>query len=146
MTSVSLELLSHDQNEGPRHSFQAVDAKGNKVMLDANESALHTNFGARPMQLLLMALGGCSGVDVLSILAKQKQPVQKLLITITGERENTVPSPWKKVHVVFSFTEDVEEQKCRRACSLSLEKYCSVAETLRLAGATISWDIVINPI
>jgi putative redox protein len=141
MISVQLELQGSDQ-----HSFRAVDAKGNAVELDANESAQNTNLGARPMQLLLMALGGCSGVDILSILKKQKQKVEQLTITIQGERENKVPSPWKSVHVHFDFRGELDEQKCERACALSLEKYCSVAETLRLAGAHISWKLTVNQI
>ena len=141
MTSISLELRGSAQ-----YWFDATDAKGNVVALDANESAQNTNLGARPMQLLLMALGGCSGVDVLSILRKQKQDVEKLTINISGERENTVPSPWKKVHVVFSFEGRLDDQKCLRACSLSIEKYCSVAETLRLAGAVITWEVLVHQI
>jgi putative redox protein len=139
MISVSLELKGSEQ-----HWFDAIDAKGNVVALDANEAAQNTNLGARPMQLLLMALGGCSGVDVLSILKKQKQEVEKLTINISGERENSVPSPWKKVHVVFNFEGQIDDQKCVRACSLSIEKYCSVAETLRLAGASITWEALVH--
>jgi putative redox protein len=139
MISVTLELQGSEQ-----HSFKAVDARGNVVELDANESAQNTNLGARPMQLLLMALGGCSGVDILSILKKQKQKVEQLSITINGERENKVPSPWKSVDVIFNFKGELDEQKCERACALSLEKYCSVAETLRLAGASITWSLTVN--
>ena len=139
MISIQLEL------QGAEHySFKAVDAKGNVVELDANESAQNTNLGARPMQLLLMALGGCSGVDVLSILKKQKQNVEGLTISINGERENKVPSPWKSVHVHFHFRGSLDGQKCERACALSLEKYCSVAETLRLAGASITWKATVT--
>jgi putative redox protein len=139
MISVTLQLQGTEQ-----HSFQAVDAKGNVVELDANESAQNTNLGARPMQLLLMALGGCSGVDILSILKKQKQKVEQLTITINGERENKTPSPWRSVHVIFDFRGELDQQKCERACALSLEKYCSVAETLRLAGASITWNVTVN--
>lgn len=139
MTSVKLQLQGSEQ-----HAFKAVDAKGNGVQLDANESAENTNLGARPMQLLLMALGGCSGVDVLSILKKQKQKVEQLTITVNGERENKVPSPWKSVHLIFDLAGELDRQKCERACSLSIEKYCSVAETLRLAGATITWSVTVN--
>jgi putative redox protein len=139
MISVQLELQGSEQ-----HFFQAVDAKGNVIPMDANESAQNTNLGARPMQLLLMALGGCSGVDVLSILKKQKQKVEQLSITIQGERANAVPSPWKSVHVIFTFKGELDVQKCERACSLSVEKYCSVAETLRLAGANITWKAIVN--
>lgn len=139
MISVQLALEGSDQ-----HSFRAVDPKGNVVELDANEAAQNTNLGARPMQLLLMALGGCSGVDVLSILKKQKQKVDGLTITINGERENKVPSPWKSVHVIFDFRGELDAQKCERACALSLEKYCSVAETLRLAGAQITWKATVT--
>jgi len=137
MTSVTLEL-----NGADHYYFQAEDAKSNSIRIDANESAENTNLGLRPMQLLLMALGGCSGVDVISILKKQKQPVTQLHITINGERDNKVPSPWKTVHVIFNFEGAIDEQKCLRACSLSLDKYCSVAEALRLAGATITWEVV----
>ena len=139
MISVQLELQGSEQ-----HFFQAVDAKGNVISMDANESAQEYELGARPMQLLLMALGGCSGVDVLSILKKQKQKVEQLSITIQGERANTVPSPWTSVHVIFSFKGELDAQKCERACSLSVEKYCSVAETLRLAGASITWKAIVN--
>ena len=139
MIHINLQLKGDDP-----YFFEATDPKGNTISIDANESAQQTNLGARPMQLLLMALGGCSGIDILSILKKQKQKVDQLHIRVTGERANTVPSPWKTVHVVFRFEGDVDEQKCIRACSLSIEKYCSAAETLRLAGAAITWEVSVN--
>lgn len=139
MISVQLQLQGAEQQW-----FDAVDAKGNIVAIDANEAAQNTNLGVRPMQLLLSALGGCSGIDVLSILKKQKQQVEQLTITVQGERENGVPSLWKSIHVVYEFTGALDQQKCDRAVSLSVEKYCSVAETLRLAGATITWETIIH--
>jgi putative redox protein len=139
MISVNLQL----RGEEP-YFFETTDAKGNAISIDANESAQNTNLGVRPMQLLLMALGGCSGIDILSILKKQKQKVEQMRINVTGERVKAVPSPWKRVHVIFHFEGPLDEQKCIRACALSIDKYCSVAETLRLAGATISWEVLVN--
>ena len=94
--------------------------------------------GFRPMQTLLGALCGCSAVDVISILKKQKQELTNLEIEADGQREaGKEPSLWKTVHVVFRLSGKIDPSKGFRAVDLSIEKYCSVAETLRLAGATI---------
>jgi putative redox protein len=103
------------------------------------------NSGVRPMQSLLMALGSCSGIDIVSILKKQKQRLDALKMTIEGEREaGKEPSLWKTIHVLFEFSGDIDPDKAKRACQLSIEKYCSVAETLRRAGAEINWSVVVN--
>jgi putative redox protein len=92
------------------------------------------------MQTLLMGLGGCSGVDIVSILKKQRQDVQGLNMIIVAEREkDKEPSLWKYIHVTFQFKGSVDADKANKACALSIDKYCSVAATLRAAGATIEW-------
>jgi putative redox protein len=80
-----------------------------------------------------------------AILKKQKQPIDNFKMHIKGQREkDKTPALWEKIHVLFELTGDIDEDKAKRACALSIDKYCSVAETLRRAGATISWEVKVN--
>ena len=124
--------------------FEARDANGHSVNIDTSPETGGNNFGVRPMQLLLMGLGGCSGIDILSILKKQRQSVSAFRMYIEGERQKgTDPSLWKTITIVFELKGNIDKAKAEKACSLSLEKYCSVSETLRKAGADISWKVII---
>jgi len=90
--------------------------------------------------MLLMGLGGCSGIDIVSILKKQKQQVDGFRIHIDGERQaGKDPSLWKEIHLVFELKGPIDKEKAQRACALSVEKYCSVAATLMGAGCKIHW-------
>ncbi len=134
--------LSREQLD---YGFVATDSHHHSVNMDTNPEAGGKNFGFRPMQLLLAALAGCSAIDVISILNKQRQTVSDYRMKVSGEREAGVePSLWKKVDLVFYLFGDVDEVKAQRAAALSLEKYCSVAATLRAAGAEINWKVIVN--
>ena len=125
--------------------FEATDAYGHSVTIDTSPETGGTNFGIRPMQLLLMGLGGCSGIDIVSILKKQRQEVTSFQTKIEGEREPGVePSLWTDIKLVFELKGDIDPEKAKRACQLSLEKYCSVAETLRRAGCKLTWEVRVN--
>ena len=125
--------------------FEAKDANGHMVKIDTSLETGGENYGVRPMQLLLMGLGGCSGIDILSILKKQRQHVTDFRMRIEGEREpGRDPSLWKNVDLVFELKGDIDREKAEKAVALSLEKYCSVSETLKRAGATLNWKVVIN--
>lgn len=127
------------------YGFTATDAFGNRVQMDTSPESGGNNYGFRPMQLLLATLGGCSGIDVISILKKQRQPVESFEAHIEGEREpGAEPSLFTKATIIFNLKGNIDAGKAHRACELSIEKYCSVAETLRLAGCTISWQVRIN--
>lgn len=140
MIKITLERTHGD------YGFEARDAAGHGVLTDSSSENGGQDAGVRPMQLLLMALGGCSGIDVVSILKKQKQQIDGFAMHISGQREAGVePSLWKQVHVVFDISGDVDSGKAERACQLSIDKYCSVAETLRRAGATVSWEVKVMP-
>lgn len=140
MIRITLERTSGD------YGFEARDAAQHTVLTDSSSENGGADAGVRPMQLLLMALGGCSGIDIVSILKKQRQEIDAFTMDISGEREPGVePSVWKKVHIIFDLKGDVEEGKAQRACQLSIDKYCSVAETLRRAGATITWEVRVAP-
>jgi len=125
--------------------FEAKDANGHMVKIDTSPETGGENYGVRPMQLLLMGLGGCSGIDILSILKKQRQNVTDFRMRIEGEREpGRDPSLWKNVDLVFEFKGEIDRDKAEKAVALSLEKYCSVSETLKRANATLNWKVVIN--
>lgn len=125
--------------------FEAKDANGHTIKIDTSPETGGENFGVRPMQLLLMGLGGCSGIDILSILKKQRQEVTAFRMHVEGEREpGKDPSLWKDVTIVFELEGNIDQEKAEKACALSMEKYCSVSETLKRAGASIKWKVVIN--
>jgi len=127
------------------YGFEAKDANGHIVRLDGNHGPEQENFGVRPMQMLLMGLGGCSGIDIVSILKKQRQTVTGFNMKIEGDREQGVePSLWQTVNIVFELKGDINIEKARKACALSMDKYCSVAETLKKAGCEIKWDVKVE--
>jgi putative redox protein len=127
------------------YGFEATDANGHTVRLDTSPETGGDNFGVRPMQMLLMGLGGCSGIDIISILKKQRQNVEAFSMYIDGERETGVdPSLWKNINIVLELKGDIDPEKARRACELSIEKYCSVASTLKTAGCDIKWEVRIR--
>jgi putative redox protein len=129
----------------PDFGFTATDEANHVLQIDIPVDQGGNGKGFRPMQMLLSALGGCSGVDIVSILKKQKQLLQSLIIKIDGTRVvGKEPSVWQTITAAFEFSGDVEPSKAYRAVELSINKYCSVAETLRLAGAEIKWNVVVN--
>ncbi|HTD42437.1 MAG TPA: OsmC family protein [Mucilaginibacter sp.] len=126
--------------------FEATDENGHTIKMDSSPESGGLNYGVRPMQSLLMALGGCSAIDVISILKKQRQDVVDYKMTISGEREKgKEPSLWQTIHVKFQLYGDVDPDKASRAVDLSINKYCSVAATLKAAGAKITTQVVVHP-
>ena len=139
MIKIELERVAGD------YGFAAKDAFGHIVHTDSSLESGGANAGVRPMQLLLMGLGGCSGIDIVSILKKQRQTVEAFTMKIEGVREpGKEPSIWQDITIVFELTGDIDPDKARRACELSMEKYCSVAETLRRAGGNLKWEVSVN--
>lgn len=127
--------------------LQAVNEDGNTVDIDGSESIGGEGLGPRPMQLLLMGLGGCSSMDVLSILNKQKVVLTDYDIDINAERdqENT-PSLFTDIHAKFLFAGELgekETKKIKRAVDLSMNKYCSVTKIMEKT-ANITYSIYIN--
>lgn len=126
--------------------FEAVDANGHTVKMDSSPESGGHDFGVRPMQILLMGLGGCSAIDVIGILKKQRQEIKDYKMIIKGDREAGVePSLWKDVQIEFHLYGNIDEDKAKRAVELSLDKYCSVAATLERADAKINWQVFIHP-
>ena len=126
--------------------FVATDENGHSIKMDSSPESGGENFGVRPMQTLLMGLAGCSAIDVISILKKQRQDVVDYKMTVNGEREKgKEPSLWQSVNVEFHLYGDIDADKASRAVDLSVNKYCSVAATLMGAGAEIKTQTFIHP-
>jgi putative redox protein len=136
-------IIEVKKKEGAFH-FEATNESGNMVQMDASPAIGGMNKGPRPMEMLIMALGGCSGIDIIQILEKQKIKVEDFRIRIEAEREkDAIPSLFKTIHINFFFKGDLDTGKAERAVSLSLEKYCSVAKTLE-STAKITSSITIE--
>ena len=125
--------------------MEATDEGGHKVLMDSSLENGGKNNGVRPMQMVIMGLGGCSAIDVLMILKKQRQEVTDLRIEIDGEREKgKEPSLWESAHLIFHLTGKIDADKAARAVELSMNKYCSVAETLRQGNTKLTWEVKLN--
>jgi putative redox protein len=131
----------------PDYGFDITDQNGHTIRMDIPVDQGGGGTGFRPMQSLLAALCACSGVDIVGILKKQRQELTGLEMYVDGERAEESGSDialWKTVDIEFRLTGSLEPAKAWRAIDLSIAKYCSVAETLRRAGATIRWKLSVN--
>lgn len=140
MREITVDLERVDDS----FHFIARNEAGFEVHIDdATAREDGSALGAGPMQLVLMGLAGCSGVDVASILRKSKCRVESFHIRVTGKRERgAVPSPYLGFHLHFDLTGDVHTRRLDRAVRLSVEKYCSAAATLRYSGPiTASYSV-----
>jgi putative redox protein len=127
--------------------FEATDAAGHTIKMDTSPESGGVNYGVRPMQVLLMGMGGCSGIDIVMILKKQRQTIENFSMKLEGEREQgKEPSLWENVKIVFELTGNIDYDKAFRACELSMNKYCSVAETLRRGGTNLTWEVKVNKV
>ncbi len=118
--------------------------KGHQVAID-NKSVENPQ-GASPMELLLMGVAGCSSIDIISILNKQKVAFDSLEIDVDGERvDKPAPSLFTKIHATVRVTGNVKPEKIFRAAELSFTKYCSVSLTLA-ATADIRFSVIVNDI
>lgn len=116
--------------------------RGHQIAID-NKSVKNPQ-GASPMELLLMGVAGCSSIDIISILNKQKVVFDTLAIDVDGSRDDKpAPSLFTKIHATVRVTGEVKPEKIYRAAKLSFTKYCSVSLTLA-ATADISFSIIVN--
>ncbi len=124
--------------------FAGRATSGHTLVMDADDTSGGQNAGFRPMELLLVGFGGCSGMDVISILRKKRQDVTGLEINVRGEKSDDHPKIYKEVHIEYVVKgKGVQKEAVDRAIALSLDKYCSVGATLAKAGKiTHSFRIV----
>ena len=111
--------------------FYGEASSGHHLTLDADSASGGKNRGFRPMELLLVGFGGCTGMDVISILRKKRQDVKGLEMNVKGEKSDTHPHVYREVHIEYVITgKNVQSEAVERAIALSLDKYCSVGATL----------------
>src|SRR6266478_3301465 len=116
--------------------FVGYTPSGNAVTIDTNHVR---NSAPSPMELLLLALGSCTGIDVISILRKKRQSVTDYRVEVRGERREDYPRSYKRMEVHHVVTgRNISEQSVAQAIQLSEEKYCSVAATLRPTTEIVS--------
>jgi putative redox protein len=122
--------------------FEAKGASGVSVFIDSKTD--EPSKGASPMELLLMGVGGCSAIDVVSILKKQRQEITSYKMEVEGQRKEVRDAkPFEAIHVTLFLEGKIDEAKAIRAAQLSFEKYCSVSITLE-ASVEITYSIVLN--
>lgn len=114
---------------GQRH-FQAEGPSGNTVYMDASREDGGTGQGNRPMELLLMGLVGCTGIDMSIILERMRQPVKQMHIEAVGHRREERPQAFTEIHLTYYLEGDLQPAKVWRAIHLSEEKYCSASASL----------------
>ena len=122
--------------------FEAKNTSGNVVHIDGSPDAGGEGLGVRPMELLLMGLASCSAIDVVLILKRMRQEIQDLHIEVEGERVEEIPAVFRKIHVHYLLSGDLDSGKVDRAIRLSMEKYCSATRMLeQMAEITHSFEI-----
>lgn len=119
--------------------FLGESGSGHSVVMDGPEDHGGRNMGVRPMEMILLGLGGCASFDVMSILKKTRQNVVDCRVDVTAKRAEGVPSPFTAINLAFVVTgTKLKESQVKRAVSLSAEKYCSASIMLESAGVEMS--------
>ena len=125
-------------------SIEGVTQSGHQVLMDRSPEVGGQNLGARPMEMLLLSLGGCTIIDVVFILRKSRQVFSDIQIDIDAKRSDEIPKIFTHIHLHFVVkASEIDEKRVARAISLSAEKYCSASKMLdSVAEITHDFEIV----
>ncbi|HEX5637166.1 MAG TPA: OsmC family protein, partial [Gammaproteobacteria bacterium] len=125
-------------------TFVGESESGHTVVMDGAPEVGGRNLAARPMEMVLMGMGGCTAFDVVMILQRARQPVTDCILELTAERADEVPKVFTKIHVHYIVKgKGLSEKQVEKAVSLSAEKYCSVSIMLgKSAVITHDFEIV----
>lgn len=115
-----------------------------KVQIDGSPEIGGLGLGVRPMEMVLMALGSCSSLDLVSILKKQRQEITSFSVAVNGERREELPPIFTKIHMDIKLSGNLDKVKVDKAAVLAIEKYCSVHDMLVAGGVEITYAIEIN--
>lgn len=135
---VTVQKLEKEQH------MEAANEEGGKIRMDGETQIGGLEGGFSPMQLLLAGIGGCSAIDIIGILEKQRQDLQNMRVEVDGDKQKVdTYSEFKSINLHFIFEGDLEPQKVERAIDLSLNKYCSVSKALEKGSKiTHSYEII----
>ena len=121
--------------------FLAESESGHVVAIDGPPSSGGRNVGVRPMEMVLMGMGGCTSFDVMMMLKKARQQVTDCVAQLDAERSDEIPSVFTKIHIHFIVTgKALKETQVKRAINLSADKYCSASIMLGKGGVEITHD------
>lgn len=127
-------------------TFLAESGSGHALVMDGAPEHGGRNLGVRPMEMLLLGMGGCTAFDVVHILKKSRQPITDCVAEIEAERADEDPKVFTRIHVHFVVTgAGLDETRVDRAVSLSADKYCS-ASIMLAKTATITHDFEIREV
>lgn len=125
--------------------FLGESGSGHSVVMDGPEDHGGRNMGVRPMEMLVLGMGGCATFDVISILKKSRQKIEGCVVELDAERADAVPAVFTKIQLKFIVTgRNLKEAQVKRAVSLSAEKYCSASIMMEAAGVEVghSYEII----
>ncbi|MBN2879413.1 MAG: OsmC family protein [Clostridia bacterium] len=121
-----------------------TEISGHKILMDASEDVGGHDQGPRPKPLIIAALTGCTGMDVVSILKKMRVEIESFNMSVETEMTEEHPKTYSKIHMVYEFTgKDLDPAKIEKAVSLSQDRYCGVSELLK-KGLELTYEIKIN--
>ncbi len=121
--------------------FVAESGSGHQIVMDGPPESGGNNEGVRPMEMMLLGLGGCSSFDVVHILKKQRQQVTGCVAELTAERADSEPKVFTKIHLHFIVTgQKLQHSRVEKAVELSAEKYCSASIMLARGGVEVTHD------
>lgn len=134
---IKLKKLDAD-----RH-MEAENEEGGKIRMDGTRSIGGIEGGMSPMQLMLAAAGGCSTIDIIGILEKQRQNLKEIHVEVDGDRQKvSTYSEFKTIHMHYILKGDLDPAKVEKAIELSVGKYCSVSKALeKTSKITTSFEI-----
>ena len=119
--------------------FLGESGSGHSVVMDGAPDQGGRNMGARPMEMILLGLGGCASFDVMTMLQKGRQQVSDCRVEISAQRVDAVPAVFSSIHLEFVLSgSNLKESQVKRAVELSAEKYCSASIMLEAAGVESS--------
>ncbi|MCX8027272.1 MAG: OsmC family protein [Thermodesulfovibrionales bacterium] len=126
--------------------FVGESKSGHAIVIDGSKDSGAAGTAMTPMELLLIGVGGCAGMDVISILKKKKQDVHGLQVVVNGKTAQEYPKRYTDIDIEFIVKgRNIEESAVKRAIELSMEKYCSVKATLE-GSAKITFSYRIEPV
>lgn len=119
--------------------FIGIDSTGHSTVISSPSDGV----GIKPSDLLLISLASCSAYDVVNILEKKRQKLDRLSVEVTGQQNPEPPWAFTHIHLVYRLRGDLTEEAVRKAIELSEDKYCSVAATLQ-GAVELTWDVEIE--
>ena len=126
-------------------SFVGESGSGHSVVMDSAPEVGGRNLGVRPMEMLLLGLGGCTSFDVVSILHKSRQKISDCEVEVEAERADSVPKVFTRIHLHFIVSgRELDEAKVGKAISLSADKYCSASRILEKTAAITHYFEIVN--